>query len=127
MVEQQPERFPKEMAPGFPLHDGSVSVQPDLLRRRITWQAPGSVFPLRPSFVMPSLMGRPEEVAKALSLRQWGVPFAAWAYGFGRDALCWSRAWLACGRSSLVGTPVQAPHQVPRALVAEETRTRGAK
>ena len=52
----------------------------------------GAVFALRPSFVMPSLIARTAEVEKALSLRQWGVPFDALASIFGRDALFWYRA-----------------------------------
>jgi hypothetical protein len=124
---QHPALLPTAMDQGFPLPDCSVSVKQDLSVRRITWQATGAVFPLRPSLVMPSRMARTEAVETARSLRQWGVPFAALASVCGRDALCWSRAWLACGRPSLVGTPVTEPQQVPRALGAEEQRTRGAR
>ena len=56
-----------------------------------------------------------------------GGPFDALASVFGRHAMCWYRAWLACGRPSLVGTTVQDPHKVPRDLVAAEKLTRGAK
>lgn len=73
------------------------------------------------------MIGRTEEVATALSLRPWGGPFDALAYVCGRDALCWYRAWLACGRSARVGTTVQDPHQVRRALVAAEQLRRVAK
>jgi len=62
---------------------------------------------LCPSLVMPSMIARTEEVAKALSLRQWGVPFDALASVFGRDAMFWYRAWLACGRPALLGTTVK--------------------
>jgi hypothetical protein len=72
------------------------------------------------------MMGRTAEIAKALSLRQWGVPFDALASVFGRAARFWYRAWLAFGCPSLVGTTVQAPHKVPRDLVADAQRTRGA-
>jgi hypothetical protein len=127
MLAQHPALFPKDMDQGFPLPDCSVSVKQDLIVRRITLQATGAVFTLRPSLVMPSMIARTDAVEKALSLRQWGVPFDALASVCGRDALCWSRAWLACGRPSLVGTPVTEPQQVPRALGAEEQRTRGAR
>jgi hypothetical protein len=42
---------------------------------------------MRPSFIMPSLITRTEEIEKALYLRQWGVPLEALAYVFGRDAM----------------------------------------
>jgi hypothetical protein len=38
---------------------------------------------------MPYMIGRTEEIEKALSLRQWGVPFDALAYVFGRNAMFW--------------------------------------
>jgi hypothetical protein len=115
------------MDQGFPLHDASVSIKQDLIMRRIKWLTTGAVFTLRPSCVMPSMLARTDEVEKALSLRQWGVPFDALAYVFGRDAMFWYRAWSACGRPSLLGTTVQDPHKVPRDLVADEQRTRVAK
>ena len=127
MLSQYPALFPHEMDQGFTFHDCYVSLKQDVIVRRIKWKATRAVFALRPSFVMPSMMGRTDAVEKALYLRQWGVPFDALAYVFGRDAMCWYRAWLAFGRPSLVGTTVKDPHQVPRDLVAEEKLTRVAK
>jgi hypothetical protein len=92
MLRQYPELFPKDMDQGSTFHDASMSVKQDLIVRRITVKATGAVFALRPSFVMPSLIARTAEVEKALSLRQWGVPFDALASIFGRDALFWYRA-----------------------------------
>ena len=123
MLCQSPELFPKEMDQGFTFHDAYVSVKQDLIVRRIKVQATGVVFTLRPSFVMPSMIARTEEVEKALYLRQWGVPFDALASVFGRDAMLWYRAWLAFGRPSLLRTTVQAPQQVPTDLVADEQVT----
>ena len=127
MLSQYPELFPQEMDQGFPLHDSYASIKQDLIMRRITLITTGAVFTLRPSFVMPYMIARPDAVEKALSLRQWGGPFDALASVCGREALCWYRAWLACGRPSLVGTTVKDPHQVPRALVADEQLTQVAK
>ena len=124
MLSQHPGLFPGYMDEGFPFHDAYVSGKQDLIVRRITWITTGAVFTLRPSFVMPYMIARTDAVEKALSLRQWGVPFDALASVFGRDALCWYRAWLACGRPSLLGTTVKDPHQVPRDLVADEKLTR---
>jgi len=123
MLRQHPELFPKEMHQGCTFHDCYVSVTQDLIVRRITLKATGAVFTLRPSFVMPSMIARTEEVEKALSLRQWGVPFDALASVCGRDAMCWYRAWLACGRPSLLGTTGKDPQQVPTDLVADEQVT----
>jgi len=89
MLCQHPELFPKGMDQGFTFHDSDASVQQDLIMRRIQLQATGAVFTLRPSCVMPSMMARTNEVEKALSLRQWGVPCEALASVFGRDAMCW--------------------------------------
>jgi hypothetical protein len=89
LLHQYPALCPQNMDQGFPLHDAYASVKQDVIVRRIKLQATGAVFSLRPSFVMPSRIGRTDAVEKALSLRQWGVPFDALAYVFGRDALCW--------------------------------------
>ena len=63
------------------------------------------------------------EVERALYLRQWGVPFAALAYVFGRDAMFWYRAWVALGRANLVGATVKAAAQMPLDLIADEKIT----
>ncbi|OLE70087.1 MAG: hypothetical protein AUI36_04180, partial [Cyanobacteria bacterium 13_1_40CM_2_61_4] len=112
MLHQHPELFPTAMDHGSTFHDASMSITQDLIGRRITVQATGAVFALRPAFVMPSMIARTEEVEKGLSLRQWGAPCDALASVFGRDALLWYRAWLACGRPSLLGTTVKDPQQV---------------
>jgi hypothetical protein len=78
---------------------------------------------LRPSFLLPYGMARTAAVEKALYLRQWGVPFDAVAYVFGRDAMFWYRAWLSLGRANLVGTTVKSVAQMPVDLVADEKIT----
>lgn len=103
------------------MHDAYASRKQDVIGRRIKGQTTGAVFARRPSLLMPSLSGRTDAIAKALTRRQWGGPFEALAYVCGRDALFWYRAGLACGRPSLVGTTGQDPPQGPRALVADET------
>jgi hypothetical protein len=123
MLSQHLELFPKGMDQGFTFHDSYASVQQDLSVRRIQLQATGAVFTLHPSFVMPSMIARTDAVEKALYLRQWGVPFDALAYVFGRDAMFWYRAWLTFGRPSLLGTTVQDPQKVPTDRVADEQLT----
>ncbi len=123
MLCQHPELFPTDMDQGSTFHDCDASVKQDLIVRRIQWQATGAVFTLRPSFVMPSMIARTDAVEKALSLRQWGGPFDALASVFGRDAMFWSRAWLAFGRPALLGTTVKDLAQRPTNLVADEQGT----
>ena len=99
--QRHPELFPQAFAAGFAFHDTYQSrKQKGLVLRRIRLKQTRDVFTLRPSFVMPYLIGRSEEVEKALYLRQWDLPFEALAYVFGRDAMYWYRAWLAFGTSS---------------------------
>jgi hypothetical protein len=123
LIAQHPELFPQAISAGFWFHDCYPSVKQRLVLRRVKLKATGAVYQLRPSFVLPYLVGRTAEVEKALYLRQWGVPFDALAYLFGRDPLFWYRAWLSFGRVSLVGTTVKDPGKLPRDLVADEKQT----
>jgi hypothetical protein len=121
--EQHPELFPQALAQGYTFHDRYPVRKQRCVVRRIKLKATGAVFTLRPSFLLPYGIGRTEEVEKALFLRQWGVPFTALAYVFGRDAMCWYRAWLSFGRPSLVGTTVKHAPTMPQDLVADEKLT----
>src|SRR5262249_5498838 len=94
MYAQDPELFPQAWGQGYWFHGRYRSRKQDVTLRRIKLRATGAVFPVRPSFLLPYGIGRTEEGEKALFLRQWGVPFAALEYVFGRNALFWYRAWL---------------------------------
>ena len=74
---QHPELFPTSIDGGFVLHDKSWSLKQQLMLRRIERKATAGVFLVRPSFLLPYMVGRTEEVEKALYLRHWGVPFDA--------------------------------------------------
>src|SRR5215510_12094745 len=76
---QHPALFPTAMDQGYTFHDAYRSIKQNLRVRRSKVKATGAVFTLRPSFVMPYMIARTEEVEKALYLRQWGVPFGALA------------------------------------------------
>jgi hypothetical protein len=123
MMEQHPELFPQAMGGGYSFHDRSRSRKLGVVVRRIKLKASAEVFTLRPSFVLPYCVARTDEVEKALFLRQWGVPFGALAYVFGRDAMFWYRAWLSFGRPHLVGTTVKSADKMPQDLVADEKIT----
>jgi hypothetical protein len=121
--QHHPEVFPQALAQGYTFHDCYRSRKQDVKLRRIKLKATGAVFTLRPSFLLPYGVGRTAEVEKALFLRQWGVPFEALAYVFGRNAMFWYRAWLSLGRPNLVGTTVKSAAQMPLDLVADEKIT----
>ena len=88
---QHPELFPAAIRSGFTLHDSHCSVKQGLRLHRLKLKATGAVYLVRPSAVLPYLAAKTEEVEKALYLRQWGVPLAALAYVFGRDAMFYYR------------------------------------
>ena len=120
---QHPELFPTRMSEGFVLHDKSWSIKQQVMLRRLELKATAAVFLVRPSFLMPSMVGRTEEVEKALYLRHWGVPFDALVYVFGRDAMYWYRAERALGRPAIVGSTVKQPEKLPEHLLADEKHT----
>jgi hypothetical protein len=120
---QHPELFPARMCEGFVLHDKSGSIKQQVMLRRLALTATGEVFLVRPSFLMPYMVGRTEAVEKALYLRHWGVPFDALVYVFGRDAMYWYRAELALGRPTIVGSTVKQPEKLPAHVLADEKHT----
>ena len=120
---QHPELFPASISEGFVLHDTRWSLKQQGMLRRLELKATAEVSLVRPSCLMPYLVGRTEAVAKALSLRHWGVPCDAWVSVFGRDAMDWYRAELALGRPTIVGSTVQQPEQLPAHVLADEKHT----
>ena len=120
---KHPELFPAGISEGFVLHDKSWSLKQQVMLRRIALKATAGVFLVRPSFLLPSMVGRTEAVEKALSLRHWGVPFDALVYVFGRDAMYWYRAEMALGRPAIVGSTVKQPEQLPAHVLADEKHT----
>jgi hypothetical protein len=118
-----PELFPRAMGQGYTFHDCYHSRKQGVGLRRIKLKVNKAVFTLRPSFVLPYCIARTDEVEKVLYLRQWGVPFEALAYVFGRNAMFWYRAWLSLGRPNLVGTTVKSLDHMPPDVVADEKIT----
>ena len=118
---QHPELFPARIDEGFVLHDKRWSLKQQLMLRRIELKATAGVFLVRPSFLMPYMVGRTEAVDQARSLRHWGVPFDALVDVCGRDALYGYRAEMALGRPAIVGSTVKQPEKLPEHLLADET------
>ncbi|HSX78501.1 MAG TPA: hypothetical protein VLQ80_08035 [Candidatus Saccharimonadia bacterium] len=120
---QHPELFPASISEGFVLHDKRWSLKQQVMLRRLERKATAAVFLVRPSFLLPSMVGRTAAVAKALYLRHWGVPFDALAYVCGRDAMYWYRTEMALGRPAIVGSTVKQPEQLPQHVLADEKHT----
>lgn len=118
-----PELFPAAFGKGYHWHSRYVQKKQDLTLRRLRLKATRKVYTIIPSFVLPYGVGRTDEVEKALSLCQYGVPAEALAYAFGHDASYWERILLSTGRFHLVGTTVKAAAQLPPQLVADEKIT----
>ncbi len=81
------ERFPPEMVEGFCFYGAYRSRKQPIALRRIWLAATGGVFQIRPSFLMPYLIGKTDEVENALYVRQFDVPFDALSCVFGRDPM----------------------------------------
>lgn len=113
-----PELFPDEFARGFTMKDSRTSLKMAVTLRRIALRD-GTAWTIRPSFVMPRMTGRTEDVQHPLLLRKFAVPFWAIAMIFGRDAMYWYRLQNSLGRNSLVGTTVRKG-SLPRHLLADE-------
>lgn len=114
-----PELFPKAFAQGYLLKDARVSAKRGLRLRRLQCKATGEAFTVRPSFVLPYLAGQTDEVAHALFLRRFGVPFWALAHVFGKGPTSWYRLEVSLGRNSIAGTTVRRG-ELPEHLLADE-------
>lgn len=116
-----PELFPETFEDGYKLHDHNVSEKLGVTTRRIKLRN-GQPWTVRPAFVMPHMTGYTEEVAKALYLRKYGVPYEGLVYVFGKDENYWYRIETQFGRKSIVATTVKAV-EIPEDLLADEHHT----
>jgi len=117
-----PELFPAEIVNGYQMKDFYYSKKQSIWIRRI--KIAGVAYTVRPSFIMPYLVGFVDEIEKSLFLRKFNVPFWAVSYVFGKDPMYWYRIEQSIGRNSIVGTTVRAPENVPTHLAADEKHTR---
>jgi hypothetical protein len=130
MILQHPELFPVTIQQGYILHGilPESKKMTEIRLRRIKVKAKdgngSDVFTIRPSFVMPYMIGYTDDVEKTLFLRRWGVPYWALAYVFGRNEQYWYRIDNHIGRNSVVGTTVKNPDDLPEDLLADEKHTR---
>ena len=119
-----PELFPLQWEAGWTLN-GSASESkkmPGLKLRKVQLKATGKFYRIRPSFVMDYWRGHVEEdnLAHALFLRKFNVPFWALSHVFGRSASYYYRAEQSLARHNLVGTTVKSHEAMPQDLLADE-------
>ncbi|WKN45088.1 hypothetical protein [Tunicatimonas pelagia] len=82
-------------------------------------QVNGINYQIRPSFLLPAMRAKTQEVSKPLFLLRFGVPFWALAFVFGRNPMWWYRMYLCLGRSSLVGTTMYETDNLPEDVLAD--------
>lgn len=121
---EHPELFPQGFANGYTLHGFVHSKKQELLTRRIKVTETQRAYQIHPSFLMPYMIARTDEVEKGLYLRRWGVPFEALSHVFGHDPMFWYRAYTALGRNSIVGTTIKDPANLPPDILVDEKHTR---
>jgi len=88
------------------MKDSRTSGKLGVVIRRIRLRD-GTHWSIRPSFVMPYMAARTEDVQEVLFLRKFAVPFWALADVFGRDPMFYYRLQNSLGRFSLAGTTVR--------------------
>jgi hypothetical protein len=116
--EQMPELFPAIFEKGYELKDRRESAKTGVAIRRIELRD-GTSYSIRPSFLMPYLSARTNEVESPLFLRRFGVPYWALSHVFGRDPMYWYRLEVGLGRNSIVGTTVRRA-ALPEHVLADE-------
>ncbi len=116
--QEMPELFPEGFEKGYELKDRRESRKMGLTIRRIELRD-GTAYSIRPSFLMPYLSARTDDVEAPLFLRKFGVPYWALAHVFGHDAMYWYRMEIGLGRNSIVGTTVRRA-ALPEHLLADE-------
>lgn len=121
MTKKHPELFPSEISDGYQMKDLYHSKKTLIIIRRI--KISGISYTIRPSFVMPYLVGMADDITKPLFFRKFDVPFWALSHAFGRDPCYWYRIERSVGRNSLVATTIKDPQKLPMHLVADEKHT----
>lgn len=125
---QHPSLFPEAMNSGYKLNGKTrESKKLGIQMRKI--KVSGISYRIRPSFILPYMRGKTDDVEKALFLLRFGVPFWALAYVFDRNPMYWYRTFLCLSDYSLVGTTIRNDNCLPEDVLADEhhIRIRGEK
>jgi hypothetical protein len=96
----------------------NVSKKQGIAMRRI--KIGMEVFQICPSFVFPYMVGKTDELEKALFLCKFHVPFWAIAYVFDKDPKYWYRIYCRMGNYNMVGTTIKHPENLPKNILADE-------
>src|SRR3954453_2709447 len=99
LFRSMPELFPANFADGYRLKDDRRSTKQEIPIRRVRLKD-GTAYSIRPSFLMPSMTARTEEVEGPLFVRAFGVPSWPLARVFGNDPMDWYRRECGMGRFS---------------------------
>ena len=118
--EQNPELFPLDFQGGFHFCGMITSKKTGLIQQKIRLKSDGTTYQIRPSFMMPYMVAKTDDVEKALYLRQWGVPFSGLTYCFGRNDMFWYRAFVSLGRNSIVGSTLKTRQALPEHIAVDE-------
>ena len=113
-----PELFPPGFEKGYEMKGRYHAKRQDIAIRRIALRN-GVKYQIRPSFVLPMMVGRVKDVEGGLFLRKFGVPYWAIVRLFGRNATFWYRLEISIGRNSIVGSTVKTA-DIPTDLLADE-------
>lgn len=113
-----PELFPPNFEKGYEMNGRYHSKRQNLDIHRIVLRD-GTCYQIRPSFVLPMMVAKTEEVEGGLFLRKFGVPYWAIVRLYGRNATFWYRLEISIGRNSIVGTTVKTV-SVPKHILADE-------
>ena len=128
-LEQFPELFPESIQEEGYILKGKdrVSIKMDIQLRRI--KIGNTIYRIRPSFVLSYMRAKTKDVANAMLLIRFGVPFWVLAIVFGKNAMFWYRLFISLGYFNLVGTTVYNRDKMPKHLLADEfhIRIKGVK
>lgn len=115
---QEAALLPEGFSKGYELKDSYESTKMQVKIRRIKLRD-GISYSIRPSFLMPYMTGRTDDVQGPLFLRKFGVPYWALTHVFGHNPMYWYRLEIGLGRNSIVGTTVRHT-ALPEHLLADE-------
>lgn len=123
-LNSSPELFPDNtLELGYTLKGlDRVSKKMNIRLRRI--QIGGTIFRIRPGFLLPYMTGKTEEVKGPLFLIRFGVPFWAIALVFGRNSMYWYRMFIRLSCFNLVSTTVYDKTKMPLHILADEFHIR---
>lgn len=123
-LNSSPELFPENTPElGYTLKGlDRISKKMNIQLRRI--KIGDTIYRIRPSYIMPYMSGKTEQVKNALFLIRFGVPFWAIAVVFGRNAMYWYRMFIRLSPFNLTGTTVYDKTKMPQHILADEFHIR---